>query len=317
MDLTLPDTANDLRSALRTWVDTRVQRRGYVEAFRPDHWTDFLRWGLLGDDSIDNLHRCLGFMEAARGGLPGPVLEAELALRADASGRAAAVIADGGIVTSVLPSKPGETLVGWGAVASLVVDQRDGAVLATSPLPIASFTYPVPHGWQSIARIDSMQDPLLTDRWLLSSALIAGLVEGALELAVDHVRVREQFGKALGAYQAVQFPLAELADGLRLLVLDAANRGDSDDPAWVTSAAFAVISADSVAQQATRICHQVFGALGFCNETGLVPLTWGMQWLRLAARISDARSLVLQGRADHRELVGTSMAPGCLVLEGA
>jgi hypothetical protein len=318
MNFELPDTALQLQDTIRRWVDSEVPRRGIVEAYTEGQWRNFLQWELLDVDFGDYFHRAVGLMEVVRAGLPGPVLESYLALRADTTTSASVALRDGAVVTSVTQNRKGPLLVGWGAVASLVVDQQTGATLAKSPLQRAEFAYPVPHGWLSHDDV-VVNDSLRGDRWYVGAALLAGLVAGALELTTEHVLVRHQFGKPLGSFQAVQFPLAELkvwSDGVRFMVLDAALRRDRGDASWEVAAAMAWLNAVRAARLATKACHQSFGALGFCNETGLVQLTSGMSWLRMSVGVDAAHSYVLDSRENFlNEHSGDE--PPSLVLEGS
>jgi alkylation response protein AidB-like acyl-CoA dehydrogenase len=225
---------------------------------------------------------------------------------------------DGKVVTSVLADRSGPLLVGWGGVADLVMEQRTGQKLSASALPLADLSYPVPHGWLDEIH-NTGNDALRADRWLLAAALLSGLIEGALELTTEHVLSREQFGKPLAAFQGVQLPLAELkvwCDGVRLSVLDTAGLKDRGDEQWGLSAAFTWLAAVRAAERATKVCHQSFGALGFCNETGLVQLTWSMSWLRLSVGVESAQESVLASRSSFLDEHQAS-EPGCLVLEGS
>lgn len=316
MDFAFSETAHDVQDAVGRWVD-KQQRRGRTDAFDLARWQSFLGLGILDVDHDTLFDRCVGLMEAARAGLPGPVLEAQLALLADRSGHAAAALAKGALVSSVYPGKRGPTLVGWGGVAELVIDQSNGAVAATAPLPAGQFSYPVPHGWLDKVA-DSVGDGLAAERWLYGAVLLAGLCQGAIELTADYVRVREQFGQPLASYQAIQFPLAEakiLADGARFAALDAALRVAFGRPHAGVSAALAWLCATQTAERITRTCHQSFGSTGFTYETGLVDLTWAMSWLRLTVGNKGAQKFLTAARRVGRA-ERTGLAPGCLVLEG-
>jgi hypothetical protein len=311
MRFDLPDTAEQLRSEVARWVDRRVPARGSTSTFSQDIWGEFVHIGLL-DPSVDELHRCVGLVEACRHGMCGPVLEARLGVLADRSGTAERALAEGRVVTSVAPSPAGATLVGWGSVADLVVDQPSGAVVSHEPLPAVRMALPMPHGWYQRG-VAATTDPLDRERWLTGAAIMAGLAQGALTLAVEHTANRRQFGRQLASFQAVQFPLAEckiLVDGLYLMVLDAADRADHGTQDRVASA-LAWLAAVRCAEATTRACHQAFGALGFCLEAGLVQLTWGMAWLRLTNATRTARSYLKA----HRQRPEPGAAPGCLVLE--
>jgi len=105
----------------------------------------------------------------------------------------------------------------------------------------------------------------LRDAWRVEIAVqCAGLIKGALELTVDYLRDRRQFGRPIGSFQAVQHRLARLAvlaEGARWLALEAAYRDARPDLA-ATAAAFAAGGADTV----FRECHQLHGAIGFTRE---------------------------------------------------
>ncbi|MFC4377120.1 acyl-CoA dehydrogenase family protein [Nocardia halotolerans] len=69
--------------------------------------------------------------------------------------------------------------------------------------------------------------------WLGLSAMQLGTLERAVELTAEHTRTREQFGKPLGAFQAVAQRLADAyidIGGLRLTVTQAAWRVSEDLP---------------------------------------------------------------------------------------
>lgn len=310
-----PDVA-DVLNAVASWRE-RQQKSGRVEAFSAERWRDFLKLGLLGRDADTLVPRVVGLMEAARAGMPGPILEAQLALLADRHRRVPDLLESGAVVSSAMPGAAGPQLVGWGAVADCVIDQANGDVLASSPLPPGQFAYPVPHGWFDRSQ-PSVGDPLLAERWLYGAALLAGAAEGAMDLTCAYVRVREQFGATLASFQAIQFPLAEcriLVDGAKLAALDAATRARRHGAGASVHAALAWLGAVRAAERITRVCHQSFGSLGFCNETGLVEYTWAMSWLRLGIGRQTAQRHLASSRRQGYGRSGNRQ-PGCLVLEG-
>ncbi|MGW4367428.1 acyl-CoA dehydrogenase family protein [Nocardia takedensis] len=83
-------------------------------------------------------------------------------------------------------------------------------------------------------------DWLLVRAWLGLSAQQLGTLEKSLDLVADYAREREQFGKAIGAFQAVAQRLADAyidVQGLRLAVTQAAWRLSEDLPAEEVAAA--------------------------------------------------------------------------------
>jgi Acyl-CoA dehydrogenase, C-terminal domain len=208
-------------------------------------------------------------------------------------------LADGAVVTSVPPGPAGPTVVGWGAQAALVVDQGDGSVLADGPLPGVGGAYDLPHGWYDRPAASAGPDPLRARRWLLSAAASAGLAAGALQATVRYAKEREQFGRPLSSFQALQMRMAEslhLLERCELMVRDAAWRmgeGRADGP---VSAALAWLFVAPSVKTITGHAHQVYGALGFATETGLFRATSQAQWLRLATPSKDAARFVMARR---------------------
>ncbi len=62
-------------------------------------------------------------------------------------------------------------------------------------------------GLRVIARIPV--DDLYLNGCLLTAALLVGLADGALQMINEYAKVRETFGRKIGAYQAVRHPIAE------------------------------------------------------------------------------------------------------------
>ncbi|GAC1311614.1 MAG: hypothetical protein NVSMB12_00130 [Acidimicrobiales bacterium] len=98
---------------------------------------------------------------------------------------------------------------------------------------------------------------------------ILGALERALELAIEHVSGRVQFGQPIAAFQAVQFQLADAAlgvDGLRELsrftlwrLLTAPEAGTPDVLALR-------VHALDTAKAVLRTTQQLHGASGVCDE---------------------------------------------------
>lgn len=100
--------------------------------------------------------------------------------------------------------------------------------------------------------------------WLtLGAWRIVGVVERAVELAVEHVTGRVQFGQQLSKFQAVQFQLADASvavDGLRELCRYTLCSG-----ALADSLALRLHALD-VARAVLRTTQQLHGASGLCDE---------------------------------------------------
>lgn len=98
------------------------------------------------------------------------------------------------------------------------------------------------------------------DWQVLTAAALVGLAQRALDLTVEYVQRREQFGSPIGAFQAVQHQLADRAtaiEGARLLVWLAASRGR------VSDAEAAFVFATEAARATTASAMQYHGGRGF------------------------------------------------------
>jgi hypothetical protein len=127
------------------------------------------------------------------------------------------------------------------------------------------------------------------------AAEIAGLMKAALDSTVDHVSSREQFGRPLGAFQAVRHRLAEASvrtTGVRSLALKAAFTRTPAD------AALAAFHAQDAATGVVYDLHQFLGAMGITLEHPLHLWTY-----RLRALLSE-----LGGRGAQAE-AAAALAP--------
>jgi hypothetical protein len=312
MRAVVDDVTSAVEGELGRLADDRRRRLGQLGVVDLAEWQQLVTFGLVHGvaGGMRYVDVAAGMLAAARGGLPGPVLEAALAVAAG-SDAAVQTLARGGVVTSVPPGAAGPVIVGWGAVADLVVDQSSGATIAESSLEPVQTALPMGHG--SYERRVSTTDCVRDQRWLFASALVTGLATGAVLLATDYVRDRNQFGRPLASFQAVQFRLAECIlklDAARLMVLDAARRADAGDERADVAAALAWIYVSELAPVVEKHTHQVMGAIGFTQEAGLIRLSYQSAWIRTSVDVDSAVELALDRRESNREV------PHSVVLDG-
>ena len=100
-------------------------------------------------------------------------------------------------------------------------------------------------------------------------AQAVGIAQGALDAAIDYVKERRQFGKAIAEFQGIQFMLADMAmtlEAARQMVYVAAaksERGDKDLPFF---GAAAKCYASDVAMQITTDAVQLLGGAGYVKD---------------------------------------------------
>jgi len=101
----------------------------------------------------------------------------------------------------------------------------------------------------------------------LSSELL-GAMEMAQEITLDYLRIRKQFGKLIGSFQALQHQAVNVyirIEAARSLVYQVAANNDADriDPA-MAAAVKAKVSEEAMV--VTKACIQLHGAIGFTDE---------------------------------------------------
>ncbi|MEE1113733.1 MAG: acyl-CoA dehydrogenase family protein [Eubacterium sp.] len=100
-----------------------------------------------------------------------------------------------------------------------------------------------------------------------------GIAEGALDITVDYVKERKQFGRAIAAFQNTQFQLANMkarVDAAQLMVYKAAAAKDQvgfgSASSYGIAAAEAKLFAAETAMEVTTKCVQLFGGYGYIRE---------------------------------------------------
>ena len=96
-----------------------------------------------------------------------------------------------------------------------------------------------------------------------------GGARACLELALDHVKARKQFGRALAEFQALQFKLADMATELeaaRLMIHKAAALLDARDPAATQHCAMAKRLATDFGFRIVNEALQLHGGYGYIRE---------------------------------------------------
>jgi alkylation response protein AidB-like acyl-CoA dehydrogenase len=117
--------------------------------------------------------------------------------------------------------------------------------------------------------IAANQTPLVMRARVLLAAALTGLAEHACDLTVDYAKVRTQFGKPIGSFQAVKHRCADMGLRMRLaryqtsLAALKVQAGSADMPMQVASAAYNAIVA---AHENARAAVQMHGGIGFQAE---------------------------------------------------
>jgi alkylation response protein AidB-like acyl-CoA dehydrogenase len=104
------------------------------------------------------------------------------------------------------------------------------------------------------------------------AAELTGVAQRALDMAVEYARDRKQFGRPIGAYQAVSHRCAQMlleVEGARSASLYAAWCGDAEPETLPLAASMAKSYASDAGWRVTAAALQVLGGIGFTWEHDL------------------------------------------------
>ena len=232
---------------------------------------------------------CVMVDEAAAALVPGPVATTALAtlvitdaalLEALASGQRTAGLAlnsdiafDGqsatGTARFVLGALPDGLLILPAGDAWLLVDATASGVAVTS-LDATDFSRPLARVELSGAAATVIDAPVADLAVTVLAAEAAGLARWQLETAAEYAKVREQFGKPIGSFQAVKHMCAEMllrSQQVAVAASDVAEAAVDGDAAQLSiAAAVAAAAAIDAAKHNGRDCIQVLGGIGFTWE---------------------------------------------------
>jgi short-chain 2-methylacyl-CoA dehydrogenase len=144
---------------------------------------------------------------------------------------------------------------------------------------------------------------ILDDGRVAIAALATGLARGCLEESVRYATEREAFGRRIGAFEALQFKMADMkvkVENARSAYLRAAWLRDRGRP-FKTEAAIAKLYASEIAVDCARDAVQVHGGYGYIEEFPVARFYRDAKVLEIGEgtneiqRLLIARSLGLPG----------------------
>ena len=100
------------------------------------------------------------------------------------------------------------------------------------------------------------------------AAQAVGIAQAALEESIKYAKEREQFGRPIGKFQAIQWKLAEMAtkiEAARFLVHHAAYLKDQNRP-YSKESAMAKLYASKIAVEVTNEAVQIHGGYGYTKD---------------------------------------------------
>jgi alkylation response protein AidB-like acyl-CoA dehydrogenase len=302
MDFAFTDEQEQLRREARTFLADRypsdrvAELADSDEGWEPSSWRELAELGWIGVSvpeeaggaGLGFLDEAVLFEELGRALYPGPyfstvalalpALPAELQRDAVEGKTRWSASLDGSLVPDL-------------ALVDRVLVERDGKLVA-----VAAEGEPL-QTMDSTRRLGRLADGLdgeqvgaaaaverIRTRAFAALALEAvGMSQRALELAVEHAKTREQFGKPIGIYQAVSHKLAdsyaltELAKSLAYWAAWCVSEEDEEAP---VAAAAAKAYAGDVAVTVCEYSIQAHGGIGFTWEHPLHRYYKRAQWIQ-------------------------------------
>jgi alkylation response protein AidB-like acyl-CoA dehydrogenase len=127
------------------------------------------------------------------------------------------------------------------------------------------------------------------------AAMGVGLAQGAYDLAFAYAKEREQFGRPIAKFQAVQFALADMAveiEAGRNLVYKAAWTKDQGRP-FGKEAAIAKLYTGELSNRAVNAALQVHGGYGYMEEFAISRLYRDQKILEIGEGTNEVQRMVI------------------------
>jgi alkylation response protein AidB-like acyl-CoA dehydrogenase len=140
--------------------------------------------------------------------------------------------------------------------------------------------------------------------WALQGGRVAiaaqalGIGEAALAEAVAHAKRREQFGKPIASYQAIQWMLADIAtelDAARMLTLKAAAAKDRQEKSTL-EASMAKLAASEAAHKAADKAMQILASAGYRRGSVVERLFRDVRATEIYQGTSEAQRMIIAAK---------------------
>lgn len=129
----------------------------------------------------------------------------------------------------------------------------------------------------------------------LTASIATGIARAAMEHAIDYSKQRQQFGKPIAEFQAVQFMIADMAadiEAARLMTLKSAWMLDDGQRNTLVSSYAKRFAAD-MAMKATTDAVQIFGGYGYSKEYPVEKLMRDAKLIQIYEGTSQVQRLVI------------------------
>lgn len=292
MDFQPTEDQKALRDGIRSFVEGQVPQERYAElektgGFDRALWAELAEMGVFGlrlpeDEGgvgLGYADAVLVFEELGRRLVPGPLVWSHLAAGL-IEGAATGETVVGGI--DLCGPQPDPILIEHLESLDVLLvlrpeglERLDPKTLSAQPVEIPFDPLTPLHEVETLPAGERIGDAEASARMRLEGAAIVsgqllGLAAGALELANEYAKNREQFGRPIGGFQAVKHLLADMFVKQEAARAGAYNAGATLDAPEVANVQKAVSAGKLVAGDAAirnaRVGIQVHGGMGFTWE---------------------------------------------------
>jgi len=293
LDFQLSEDQQALRESLRSFCDGEVPAERLPEfdksgGFDAALWSELAEMGVFGlrlpeaegGVGLGTADAVLVFAELGRRLVPGPLVWSHLAAGL-VDGAASGESVVGGLDQMGALANDPVLVEHWTHLDHLLVLRPDGVYCVDSkkldarpievpldPLTPLHQVENLPQG-ERIAGAEDASRLRLEGAALLSGQLL-GIAEATLELANAYVKGREQFGRAIGGFQAVKHILADMFVRQEVARAAAYAAGATIDDPVVGDVGRAVsaakITCGEAAMKNSRACIQLHGGMGYTWE---------------------------------------------------
>jgi alkylation response protein AidB-like acyl-CoA dehydrogenase len=222
------------------------------------------------------------------------------------------VLASGETIGALASAVDGtaELVIGGGEAGVIVLVEDDGSGRLLTPEEADVSVIPAIDPTRSAARVSAAMDagealedgcPGLGRALVAVSSELVGVSERALEMTVEYVKDRKQFGVPVGAYQAVSHRCAQMlldTERARSATAQAAWSADAKPEGLAEAAAMAKAVASDAGREVTTSAIQAHGGIGFTWEADV-------HWLYKRAQLDSA---LLGGASRHRARLAEILA---------
>ncbi len=136
----------------------------------------------------------------------------------------------------------------------------------------------------------------LNEGRITTSATGLGIMQAALEEALEYAKQRESMGKPIIDHQMVQYMLSEISRLLetwRLLVYEAARKADSRSPDLPLYSSLAKLHTATSGVEAVRLAMQVLGGLGYSKESRVERLYRDIKMIEIGDGTNEVQRMVI------------------------